>query len=172
VSEKTICEECGSPIRFAEGVSLGDPAQGYRLLCFKCFNGYVSKRVGLDFEHPDFLGEPRRANGARDDRRFSRREVGAGSEAQKTGIEHYLRAECHRGLVQNPLPRPSPHRAMDRRAESPFTGWAIRVFPREPGVLREIPSFLSPPRAANPGGMGAVREPFGCGSHEEEWLYS
>jgi len=55
VSEKNICEECGARIRFAEGVHLGGPGQAGRLLCFKCFNEYMSKKMGLDFEHPDFL---------------------------------------------------------------------------------------------------------------------
>ncbi len=54
MSKKSICEECGSRIRFAEGVRLEGPGRAVRLLCNKCFNQFKAKAMDLDFEHPAF----------------------------------------------------------------------------------------------------------------------
>jgi len=54
VPKKSICEECGSRVRFAEGVRLEGPGRAVRLLCNKCFNQFKAKAMDLDFEHPAF----------------------------------------------------------------------------------------------------------------------
>lgn len=49
------CDACRQPTAAHDVVNFGSMEDGYRQLCFRCFNEAVAGRLGLDaFEHVDF----------------------------------------------------------------------------------------------------------------------
>jgi len=54
MTETGICEECGGAIKFHECVNLAHD-EGSRVLCYACYNGFISRRLEMDFEHPNFV---------------------------------------------------------------------------------------------------------------------
>jgi hypothetical protein len=48
------CEDCGHQVPAYDAVQLTVSAKQSRRICTRCFNALMAKRVGVEFEHPDF----------------------------------------------------------------------------------------------------------------------
>src|SRR5689334_7842880 len=55
VAARDRCSGCGQPIAGYEAVNYGSIEEGYRQLCWRCFNTEVARSEGLErFEHISF----------------------------------------------------------------------------------------------------------------------
>ena len=48
------CEDCGHQVPAYDAVHLTVSAKQSRRICTRCFNALIAKRVGAEFEHPNF----------------------------------------------------------------------------------------------------------------------